>query len=142
MIVFFNIKRIVYSFSFFLFFLINDNSFSQQISLAGVWRFAVDRDDVGINEMWFNKKPGAVIKLPGTMAEIGKGDDVTLQITSTGRICDSSFFFRPSLAKDRQPGNIKIPFWLTPVKHYVGAMILEAKVGNGKLMISSADLVS
>ena len=142
MIVFFNIKRIVYSFSFFLFFLINNNSFSQQISLAGVWRFAVDRDDVGINEMWFNKKPGDVIKLPRTMAENRKGDDVTLQTKWTGSIYDSSFFFRPSLAKYRQPGNIKIPFWLTPVKHYIGAMIMEAKVGNGKLIISSADLVS
>ena len=142
MIVFFNIKRIVYSFSFFLFFLINNNSFSQQISLAGVWRFAVDRDDVGINEMWFNKKPGDVIKLPGTMAKNRKGDDVTLQTKWTGSIYDSSFFFRPSLAKYRQPGNIKIPFWLTPVKHYIGAMIMEAKVGNGKLIISSADLVS
>ena len=142
MIVFFNIKRIVYSFSFFLFFLINNNSFSQQISLACVWRFAVDRDDVGINEMWFNKKPGDVIKLPGTMAENRKDDDVTLQTKWTGSIYDSSFFFRPSLAKYRQPGNIKIPFWLTPVKHYIGAMIMEAKVGNGKLIISSADLVS
>ena len=142
MIVFFNIKRIVYSFSFFLFFLINNNSFSQQISLAGVWRFAVDRDDVGINGMWFNKKPGDVIKLPGTMAENRKGDDVTLQTKWTGSIYDSSFFFRPSLAKYRQPGNIKIPFWLTPVKHYIGAMIMEAKVGNGKLIISSANLVS
>src|SRR5450759_4376856 len=93
MIVFFNIKRIVYSFSFFLFFLINNNSFSQQISLAGVWRFAVDRDDVGINEMWFNKKPGDVIKLPGTMAENRKGDDVTLQTKWTGSIYDSSFSF-------------------------------------------------
>ena len=142
MIVSFNVKRVVYSFSFFLFFLINNNSFSQQISLAGVWRFAVDRDDVGINEMWFNKKPGDVIKLPGTMAKNRKGDDVTLQTKWTGSIYDSSFFFRPSLAKYRQPGNIKIPFWLTPVKHYIGAMIMEAKVGNGKLIISSADLVS
>lgn len=138
----FNIKKFFDRICFLLFFLINNNAFAQQISLAGVWRFAVDRDDVGINEMWFNKKPGDVIKLPGTMAENRKGDDVTLQTKWTGSIYDSSFFFRPSLAKYRQPGNIKIPFWLTPVKHYIGAMIMEAKVGNGKLIISSADLVS
>src|SRR5450759_4833769 len=86
MIVSFNVKRIVYSFSFFLFFLINNNAFAQQISLAGEWRFKIDRDDVGINEMWFNKKPGDVIKLPGTMAENRKGDDVTLQTKWTGSI--------------------------------------------------------
>ena len=82
----FNIKKFFDRICFLLFFLINNNSFSQQISLAGVWRFAVDRDDVGINEMWFNKKPGDVIKLPGTMAENRKGDDVTLQIKWTGSI--------------------------------------------------------
>ncbi len=138
----FNIKKFFDRICFLLFFLINNNAFAQQISLAGVWRFAVDRDDVGIKEMWFNKKLDDVIKLPGTMAENRKGDDVTLQTKWTGSIYDSSFFFRPSLAKYRQPGNIKIPFWLTPVKHYIGAMIMEAKVGNGKLIISSADLVS
>jgi hypothetical protein len=54
------------------------------------------------------------------MAENGKGDDITLKTKWTGSIYDSSYFFRTSLAKYRQPGNIKIPFWLTPAKHYVG----------------------
>ena len=89
----FNIKKFFDRICFLLFFLINNNAFAQQISLAGVWRFAVDRDDVGINEMWFNKKPGDVIKLPGTMAENRKGDDVTLQTKWTGSIYDSSFSF-------------------------------------------------
>ncbi|MBS1566284.1 MAG: beta-glucuronidase, partial [Bacteroidetes bacterium] len=45
----------------------------------------------------------------------------TLTTKWTGSIYDSSWFFQPRLAKYRQPGNIKIPFWLTPNKEYVGA---------------------
>jgi hypothetical protein len=93
---------------------------AQQISLAGRWRFAIDKEDRGIAEKWFDKKLDDTISLPGSMAENGKGDDVSLQTKWVGSIYDSSFFFRPSLAKYRQPGNLKIPFWLTPVKHYVG----------------------
>ncbi|MBE7172200.1 MAG: beta-glucuronidase [Williamsia sp.] len=93
---------------------------SQSVSLAGEWRFAIDRNNAGITEQWFNRKLADAVHLPGTMTENGKGDDVTLQTKWTGSIYDSSFFFRPSLAKYRQPDNLKIPFWLTPLKHYVG----------------------
>lgn len=92
----------------------------QSISLAGKWRFAIDRSDVGIKDKWFNNTLSDAITLPGSMAENIKGDDITLQTKWTGSIYDSSFFFRPSLAKYRQAGNVKIPFWLTPNKHYVG----------------------
>lgn len=54
------------------------------------------------------------------MAERLKGDEITLRTQWTGSIYDSSFFFRPSLAKYRTGGNLKIPFWLTPARHYVG----------------------
>lgn len=100
--------------------LLTNNGSAQSISLAGKWRFAIDRKDKGISEKWFNTSLSDNINLPGSMAENLKGDDVTLYTKWTGSIYDSSFFFRPSLAKYRQPGNLKIPFWLTPNKHYVG----------------------
>lgn len=93
---------------------------AQEISLAGQWRFAIDRNDLGIEQRWFSTPLNDVVTLPGSMTENGKGDEVTLQTQWVGSIYDSSFFFRPSLTKYRQPGNIKIPFWLTPLKHYVG----------------------
>ena len=93
---------------------------AQSVSLAGLWRFAMDRDNKGIEEQWYGRQLNETVHLPGTMTENGKGDDVTLQTKWTGSIYDSSFFFRTSLAKYRQPGNLKIPFWLTPLKHYVG----------------------
>ncbi|HEY6506327.1 MAG TPA: sugar-binding domain-containing protein, partial [Chitinophagaceae bacterium] len=100
--------------------LLSANVHSQLVSLAGQWQFTIDREDKGIAEKWFNKKFIETIVLPGSMAERGKGDDVTLQTKWTGSIYDSSFFFRPSLAKYRTANNLKIPFWLTPAKYYVG----------------------
>ena len=34
---------------------------------------------------------------------------------------DKSWFTAPEYAKYRQPGNIKVPFWLQPEKYYAGA---------------------
>jgi len=34
---------------------------------------------------------------------------------------DKSWFTAPEYAKYRQPGNVKVPFWLQPDKYYVGA---------------------
>lgn len=103
-----------------LFTVICQRAGAQLISLAGEWQFAIDRDDKGIEEKWFTKKLAETIILPGSMAERLKGDNVTLQTKWTGSIYDSSFFFRPSLAKYRTADNLKIPFWLTPAKYYVG----------------------
>ena len=98
------------------------------ISLQGVWQFKIDRDDKGITEKWYLQKLDDQIKLPGSMAQNLKGDDITLQTKWTGSIYDSSFYFNPHLAKYREPGNIKIPFWLTPAKHYVGAAWYQREV--------------
>ena len=122
-----NTNKYILFISFFVLISVN-NAFTQQISLAGEWGFAIDRDDIGVKEMWFSKKLIEVVHLPGTMAENRKGDDVTLDTKWTGSIYDSSWFFRPSLAKYRQTGNIKIPFWLTPVKHYVGVAWYQKEV--------------
>lgn len=93
---------------------------SQKIDLSGEWQFSIDRDDKGVQEKWFNRKLDETILLPGSMAQRMKGDEVTLKTKWTGSIYDSSFFFRSSLAKYRTPENLKIPFWLTPAKYYVG----------------------
>ncbi len=94
---------------------------SQEISLAGKWSFAIDSLDVGINEKWFNKKLSGNIQLPGSMNTNNLGNDIALNTKWTASIYDSSFFFQPRFAKYRQQNNIKIPFWLTPSKYYVGA---------------------
>lgn len=94
---------------------------AQQIDLAGKWRFKMDALDEGIKNQWFKKVLPETVNLPGSMAENLKGDEVTLKTKWTGSIYDSSYFFHPRLAKYRKADNLKIPFWLTPAKHYLGA---------------------
>ncbi|KOS05583.1 beta-glucuronidase [Flavobacterium akiainvivens] len=101
--------------------LFSSQIYAQQINLAGEWRFALDREDKGTREKWFEKAlPNETVKLPGSLAENNKGDEVDLYTKWTGTIYDSSYYHRPTLARYREPGNVKIPFWLSPVKYYVG----------------------
>ena len=94
---------------------------AQTISLNGKWRFKVDAKDEGVQAKWYSSALPETVNLPGSMAENLKGDDITLKTKWTGSIYDSSYFFHPRLEKYRKPGNLKIPFWLTPAKHYTGA---------------------
>ncbi len=105
---------------------------SDNINLSGEWRFQIDAQDVGISEEWFQKKLSDKIKLPGSMAENNKGEEITLKTQWTGSIYDSSFYFHPRLEKYRRDGNIKIPFWLTPKKHYVGVAWYQKDVAIPK----------
>ncbi|WP_316807747.1 sugar-binding domain-containing protein [Pedobacter agri] len=93
----------------------------QSISLKGKWRFKTDAADEGVKARWYSTSLPETINLPGSMAENLKGDDITLKTKWTGSIYDSSYFYHPRLEKYRKPGNLKIPFWLTPAKHYTGA---------------------
>ena len=93
----------------------------KSLSLAGEWKFKIDSLDQGIRESWYNTAFEETVKLPGSMAENGKGDEVSLTTKWTGDIIDRSYFTDKKYEKYRQPGNIKIPFWLKPVKYYKGA---------------------
>lgn len=98
------------------------------ISLAGRWQFRIDSAGKGIEEKWFLKPLTDTIHLPGSMTGNLKGDNVTLKTKWTGSIYDSSWFYNPHMAKYRQPGNLKIPFWLTPPKHYTGVAWYKKEV--------------
>ncbi len=106
-----------------------NNKFSREnMSLAGDWNFRIDSLDQGINDKWYNEKLPEIIKLPGSMAENGKGDEVTVNTDWTGDIVDRSYFTDKKYEKYRQPGNIKIPFWLKPVKYYKGVAWYQKEV--------------
>ena len=100
----------------------------QVISLAGAWDFLqgdpkdysggvpTDYDDY--------------VMLPGSMLTNGKGEPVSVRTQWTGSLYDSSFYFNPYMEKYRkeqpavdgqQESNVKFPFFLTPIRHYVGA---------------------
>ncbi|MFZ5430440.1 MAG: glycoside hydrolase family 2 protein [Bacteroidota bacterium] len=97
------------------------NDVPQKIDLSGEWAFAADPEDLGVTDRWYSQMLPEVIQLPGSMTSNGKGNDVDISTQWTGQVVDSSFFLDPAYARFREPGNFKVPFWLQPVKHYVGA---------------------
>lgn len=98
------------------------------ISLAGEWRFRLDPDDEGERAEWHRTRLPEVIPLPGSTAEAGFGEDISVDTEWTGSIVDRSWFTEERYRRYRQPGNIKIPFWLQPRKHYVGAAWYQREV--------------
>jgi hypothetical protein len=98
------------------------------LSLDGNWRFQLDRTDAGLVENWATNKLSGRIHLPGSLPGQGLGDDVTTNTPWVGQIVDRSFFTAPEFEKYRQPGKVKLPFWLTPEKYYAGAAWFQREV--------------
>lgn len=84
------------------------------IDLRGQWDFAMDPDGK------FDQKFTDKIVLPGSMPQRLKGYKPTVRTRWTGSLYDSSFFFNPYMEKYRHDEDLKLPFFLTPVRQYVG----------------------
>ena len=97
-------------------------------NLSGKWLFQIDREDIGVQEQWFRKHLQDSINLPGSMPEKLKGDIVSIRTQWTGSLYDSSYYFNPYMEKYRMEGNVKLPFFLTPDRHYVGVAWYQKKV--------------
>ena len=96
----------------------NMNTMAQSINLAGKWNFALgDTPDYC-----------ASIQLPGSLQAQGFGNAVTVETPWTGQIVDRSWFTDERYAPYRRPGNVKIPFWLQPEKHYVGTAWYQREI--------------
>lgn len=97
--------------------------FAQSIDMSGTWEFQMDREGKGVAEKWYQPdyKLNDVITLPASMPQQLKGDDISVDTKWVGSLYDSSYFYNPYMAKYRQPGkDMKLQFFLTPDKHYVG----------------------
>ena len=101
---------------------------ADEISLAGKWRFALDRQDKGIVEQWQERKLPDSVHLPGSLPAQGIGDPITLDTKWTGGIVDRSYFTAPQFAEYRKPGNIKVPFWLQPDTYYSGVAWYQREI--------------
>lgn len=95
-------------------------SAQKKIDLSGRWQFQTDRNDAGVKDQWYNRSLSDHIDLPGSMPEMLKGDNPSVYTQWTGSLYDSSYYFNPSMEKFRNEENFKVPFFLTPDKHYVG----------------------
>ena len=100
----------------------------EKLSLAGRWGFRIDSLDLGLEQEWYESTFSETVTLPGSMAENGKGNEVGVGTEWTGDIIDRSYFTDEQYKPYRQAGHIKIPFWLKPVKHYVGTAWYQKEV--------------
>ncbi|MGV3764315.1 sugar-binding domain-containing protein, partial [Parapedobacter sp.] len=98
------------------------------IGLDGTWRFAIDSSDRGVDDRWYETELDDQVKLPGSMTTNGKGFEVSINTPWTGSIMDSTWFTDDAYAPYRQPGNIKIPYWLQPDKYYKGAAWYQREI--------------
>ena len=100
------------------------NSAPRTVDLGGRWRFTLDRTS---GETVPRRFPERVV-LPGSTLTNGKGDRVTAETQWTGSLYDSSYFFRPDMARYRSGDDVKFPFFLTPKHHYTGNAWYSRKV--------------
>jgi len=112
-----------------LIFLISCQPTTYQRDLAGSWKYRIDSLDQGIDQKWFAESfPMDTLHLPGSLTENGKGFPVTVNTKWTGEIVDKSWYTADQYEKYRQPGNIKIPYWLQPDLYYAGAAWYQREI--------------
>lgn len=115
-------------------------SFAQTMNLSGQWQLKIDREGIGESEGWY--KPEFEfddnIELPASMPQQMKGDDISVNTKWVGSLYDSSYFYNPYMAKYRKPGkDMKLQFFLTPDKHYVGKAWYKRTVNVDKAQLYS-----
>jgi hypothetical protein len=92
-----------------------------QLSLAGEWRFALDRSDVGVKEEWFNKDLSNQIRLPGALQSQNYGDEISTKTPWVLSLYDRNWFLREDYKAYTKNGEVKVPFLSQPPLHYTGA---------------------
>ncbi len=98
------------------------------MDLAGSWAVALDPEDRGEAERWWEQRLQGTVHLPGSLQEQGLGEEITEQTRWTGQIVDRSWFNEPGNAADRLPGQVRVPFWLQPERHWVGAAWYQREI--------------
>ncbi|MCR8668925.1 beta-glucuronidase [Aestuariibaculum sp. M13] len=98
-----------------------ENPSVSEIDLSGDWNFKIDTLDEGVSQNWFELNFEETVKLPGSMAENGKGHDVSQKTVWTGNMDKDKLWYENDVVKKHlKEGVVKVPFCLTPVKEYVG----------------------
>ena len=99
-------------------------------SLAGAWRFAMDRSDTGVNEKWVAKILPDKIQLPGILQAQGFGDDISTNTPWVSSLGDAWWKIQPADLHEHfsQPGKVKVPFLAQPPKHYLGAAWYQREI--------------
>jgi len=59
---------------------------ANRVSLAGWWRFQLDREDGGVENHWFERTMAQRLYLPGALQNQGFGDEITVDTQWTGDV--------------------------------------------------------
>lgn len=97
------------------------------LDLSGRWAFALDPNDAGVAQLWFDRPLAGSIDLPGSLQEQGYGAKPTAQTEWTSSI-GTALLGDPRFAQYVQADDFMSPFWLTPERHYVGAAWYQRQV--------------
>jgi hypothetical protein len=92
------------------------------VSLAGQWRFELDRGDSGVSEKWFARELPDKIRLPGILQAQGYGDDISTNTPWVLTLGNGWWKIQPAELREHfsQPGHVEVPFLSQPPKHYLG----------------------
>lgn len=105
---------------------------SAPASLAGEWRFALDRTDEGVSQRWFAAAlPGADrIALPGNLQAQGHGNDIATDTPWVVALGDAWWKLQSAELREHfsKPGQVMVPFLSQPPKHYLGAAWYQREI--------------
>ena len=100
-------------------------------SLAGEWRFSLDREDSGVKESWFSRElPDTTrISLPGILQSQGYGDEITAETQFVAALPrDMAWYKLPQYAAYTKPGHVEVPYLSQPVRHYLGVAWYQREI--------------
>ncbi|MHC5122730.1 MAG: sugar-binding domain-containing protein, partial [Planctomycetota bacterium] len=102
--------------------MVDVESREETLDLAGDWTVVLDPEDIGQSQKWYQQQLDSdqTIHLPGSLTGAGLGDEVTAQTQWTLSMWNTSWQEEEKYKKHLQDNDIKVPFCLQPVKHYVG----------------------
>jgi len=93
----------------------------EQIDLSGIWSLSLPPHSTQENGEPPNIAYRDQIKLPGSLQEQGYGDPATLDTEWTTQIVGNSWVTDARYSAHLRRGELRMPFWLQPERHYTGA---------------------
>ncbi|TWT85054.1 Beta-glucuronidase [Planctomycetes bacterium CA13] len=96
---------------------------SERLHLEGTWRFALDREDIGLREKWFTDDLRDRIELPGVLQAQGFGDEISADTPWVLGLGGEWWKLQPEELRSAfsQPGRVEVPFLSQPPRHFLGA---------------------
>ena len=93
----------------------------KNINIEGEWRFGIDREDIGVEQQWYNTPLKEQITLPGILQSQGYGNKISTDTPWVLSLYDKYWYLRKDFKQFAKKDNVKFPFLSQPKRHYLGA---------------------